>query len=153
MKNTILIILILITVYGCELIVIGNPNQTPKIIEINQKSPVGAVYLFKTELDSNNIPAATQILAAENGSFYLAYEKYEMYYDIDRLRRIISKKPITNINIDTVAKNQQKFNFEFDYLQNMTFTTKKINDEWYIIDISNWGKFTDNQVEIKRNKL
>lgn len=150
MKIVAIIFSVLLT--GCELIVIGNPSTGPKVVEINQESPVGAVYLFKAELDSNNIPAASQILANPNGNYYLAYEKYEMYYDIKRLHRIISNKPITSVNIDTLSNNNRTYRFVFDYLETMSFTTKKINDEWYVVNISHWKNITNNEIKVLNNR-
>ena len=118
---------------SCEIITIGTPNAPKKeVINVNQQSPLGAVYLFKTELDSNNVPAAAQILADSSGNLLLAIEKYERYFDVDRMKRKIGQKLITKIVRDSLAENDYRYNVEFDYLTNVTFTTSKIRDEWYI---------------------
>jgi hypothetical protein len=59
-----------ISLSGCELITIG--SSKPKPIEISQKTPIGAVLLFKTKLDSNKIPDAVNLLIRPNGEKYLA---------------------------------------------------------------------------------
>jgi hypothetical protein len=151
MKKSILILFVVL-LGSCELIVIGTPSYGPRIVEIDQKSSIGAVYLFKAELDSNNIPAASQILANPDGRFYLAFEKYEMYYDIHRLQRILNNKSITNIFVDSLSSNKKKYKFEFNYLDTMAFTTRKINEDWYITDISNWNEITSNQIKIINNR-
>jgi len=117
---------------SCELIVIGSKKAPP--IEINQNSALGAIYLFKTELDSNNVPAATQILADPKGNVYLAFEKYEMYDEIARIGRIISHKPITSVKTDSLTATSYRINMEFDYIKAISFTTAKIQNNWYIVD-------------------
>jgi hypothetical protein len=117
---------------SCEIITIGTKREP--IIDINQNSPIGAIYLFKTELDSNNIHAATQILASPTGGLYLALERYEMYEEIARLRRLIGKRAITLIKLDTLTPTNYRINIELDYIRNFTFTTARINDYWYIIN-------------------
>lgn len=120
---------------GCELIVIG--VKKPKPIEISQYSPLGAALLFKNELDSNNIFGAVRLIAAPGGTKYLAAEKFDMYDDIERIGRIISDKPVTNINADSnVALNPQVIAFELNYMKKISFTLYKINDYWYVTGIS-----------------
>lgn len=113
--------------------VIGTKHKKAEVVDHNQETPLGAVYLFKTELDSNNIPAATQILANPQGVKYLAIEQYEMYDEISRINRLIALKPITSYKLDTLAENSYRIEVEFDYLQNMGFQTRKIDDYWYIV--------------------
>jgi hypothetical protein len=116
---------------GCELITIGSKRPQPIIID--QSSPVGAIYLFKTELDSNNIPAATQILANPNGRVLLAFEKYELYDEVARIGRMIASKPITQVKSDSLSPQSYRISMEFSYLKQIAFTTTRINDYWYIV--------------------
>ena len=132
MTKAISIVTFIFILSSCELIVIGSKKAKP--VEINQQSPLGAVYLFKTELDSNNVPAATRILASPNGGLYLALEKYEMYDEIARVGRIIGQKPITDVNSDSLTNTSYRIHLEIDYLKQFSFTTTKIMDHWYIID-------------------
>ena len=126
--------LVVIFLTGCELFTVG--SRKPQKQEISQRSSVGAVYLFKAELDSNNAPAATEILARSNGNPLLAIEKYELFDEMNRLGRLISKKPITLTRTDTLSTTKQRVKIEFDYVKNITFTTQKIADEWFITDIA-----------------
>ncbi len=87
MKHT-LVIVSFLAVAGCEVFTVG--SKRPPVQEINQRSAVGAVYLFKSELDSNNAPAATEVLARPNGRQLLAIEKYELYDEMNRLGRLIA---------------------------------------------------------------
>ena len=134
MKKTISILICSIIIYGCELIIIGS-KKTPQI-EINQNTPIGAIYLFKTELDSNNIPAATQIIAHPSGQQLLALEKYELYDEVERLGRLVRSRQITNVKADSLSERLYKINLELDYNKLMYFTTAKIDDYWYIVSYS-----------------
>ncbi len=131
--NKVFAIIFLIAFSGCEVFVIGTKHKQKELVDYNQKTPIGAVYLFKTELDSNNIPAATHILANPKGERYLAIEQYEMYDEIARINRLISLKPITAFTMDTLPDNSFRIDVEFDYLKSMGFTTQKIDDYWYIV--------------------
>ncbi|MFC2130233.1 lipoprotein [Bacteroidota bacterium] len=130
MRKSIIYILLIATLSGCELYIIGAKRE--KIIEINQQSSIGVVYLFKTELDSNNIRGATQILAQPSGNFYLAIEKYEMFEEMERMARIIGRKPITDFTTDTLSATNHKIVVHFDYITIVNFTAEKISDNWYI---------------------
>jgi hypothetical protein len=134
MKKTIIYISALILLVGCELFVIGTAPKKIKPVEVNQKSPIGTVYLFKTELDSNNIPAATKILATPKGTQYLAIEKLDLYDEVERLRRLLVNKPITYIKADSLTQSSYKVSVEFDYIHKMQFTTYKIEDAWFITE-------------------
>lgn len=120
---------------SCELIVIGTKRQAVQFIDVSQNSALGAVYLFKTELDSNNVPAAVQILAKPDGSKYLAIQQYEMYSEISRFKRIMSHREITSVITDTVSANTYKMNVELDYRRNFTFTAFKISNDWFIVGL------------------
>lgn len=119
---------------GCELFTFG--SKRAPVIEVSQKSSIGAVLLFKAELDSNNTAAATEILAGKDGSKLLALEKYEMSDEIARISRIITRKPITRMKTDTLAPDSHRIHLELDYLKNITFSTARINSQWYITAIS-----------------
>jgi hypothetical protein len=125
-----LVFLLLFT--GCELIVIGTKREQKPVVNLTQDTPLGAVYLFKAELDSNNISSASDILARNNGQKFLAIERYEMFFDIDRLKRMIYMKPVTKVKTDTIDSKSFRFLIEYDYLKNVSFTALKINEEWYV---------------------
>jgi hypothetical protein len=133
---TILAISTLLT--SCEIFTIGSPPK-PKPIDIDQKSAIGAVYLFKTELDSNNVRAATRLLVDDNGAGYLAIDKYEMYFEIARIGRLIGMQPITEVIADTLSDKQHQIDVQFDYLRTFSFTATKIDSNWFIIDYEDKG--------------
>jgi hypothetical protein len=140
---TILIYCLFLT--GCELIVLNSTKPIEKKIEINQKTPVGTIYLFKMELDSDNIPAATNMITQSKGIFYTAIERYEMWDEVSRLSRLISDLPITNTTIDSLSNKSYKVNIELNYYRTISFLTEKINNQWYITQYSeskyyNWSK-------------
>jgi hypothetical protein len=130
LKKGILFILIIIFTSGCELIVLGTKKE--RAIEINQNSSIGVVHLFKVELDSNNIRGATEVLARPTGEHYLAIDKYEMFWEMERMARIIAQKPITDFKTDTLSDNNHKITVHFDYITEVDFVIEKIDNNWYI---------------------
>lgn len=120
---------------SCELIVIGEKQPIKReVINYNQESALGTVFLFKTELDSNNVPAATRLLASPEGTLYLALEQYDNYFEVERVKRLLSAKPVTQYKSDTISNEKQVLDVQFDYLTNFRFETTKINDNWYIVN-------------------
>ncbi len=134
MKQAAYIFVLAIVLTSCELFVIRSP-KTPRLnnVDISQNSALGAVYLFKTELDSNNKQAAASVLAQNDGKKYLALQRYEMLPEISRIKRIIGNLPVTNVKADTLSDTKYKFKVQFDYINEITFVSTKIKDEWYII--------------------
>ena len=111
-------------------------SKRPPVQEINQRS-VGAVYLFKSELDSNNAPpAATEVLARPNGRQLLTIEKYELYDEMNRLRRLIAKEADYphpyRYHIDDYAAREA----QFDYQKKNDLHHSKIADSRFIVDIA-----------------
>lgn len=131
MKKAVALILLFVGLSGCELWVIGSAPME-KAIEVNQQSSIGAIYLFKAELDSNNLRGASEVLAQPTGDFYLAIEKYEMFEEIQRLARIIGHKEITDFKTDTLTETNHRITVNFDYITEVSFTASKISDNWYI---------------------
>lgn len=125
---------------SCELIKIGETKLSPKIIDLTQKNPLSTVYLFKAELDSFNMIGATQLLANQNGKKYLAVERYDMQYDVNRFQRFLSNRPITFYKSDTIALNLQNVIIEFDYRWKYKFSTLMLGDKWYI---TNYERISD----------
>lgn len=136
MKNLYILSIFCLIFYGCEVFTIGGKKITKTQIEANQKSPIGTVYLFKTELDSNNVPAAIRLMLRPSGYPYLALEKLELYDELSRIRRIINNKPITDFKSDSLNENSYKLNIEFDYLKTITFITTKFDESWYIVSLT-----------------
>lgn len=132
MKRTFSVLICAMMLSSCELIIISAKRNTVSI-DISQNTPLGVIYLFKTELDSNNIPGAAQTLASPNGAKLLAYDRYELYDEVARIRRLIGSYPVTHIKTDSLSDTSYRFNVEFDYLKTMSFTTEKIKENWYIV--------------------
>ncbi len=57
-----------------------------------------------------------------------------MYYEIARMKRIISSKPITYVTYDTISDDTEKINMEIDYIRTIIFKTEKLNNYWYITE-------------------
>ncbi len=133
-KQAIIFIFIL-SISGCEIVSIGNKNPKRQAERyFDQNSSFGAIYLFISELDSNNIPAATIILADSTGTTFNAVDQYEMYYDIARLKRRITNRPITDYWCDTLSKDVFRYKVELDYIKTISFTAQKVKDKWFIIN-------------------
>ncbi len=136
MKRLYILSLCFLFLYGCEIFTVSGKRISKPQIEANQKSPIGTVYLFKSELDSNNVPAAIRLMLRPSGYPYLALEKLELYDELSRIRRIINNKPITDFQSDSLSENSFKLNIEFDYLKTITFVTSKFDENWYIVSLS-----------------
>ena len=130
MRKVTIIIIALLTLTACELFEIG--TKKAPVIPIDQTSPVGAVKLLKIKLDSNKIQDAAALMMKNDGSQYLAVEKVEIFEDLKRLARNIAGRKITRHITDTLAADYCFVNMEFDYIRNYKFSTKQINDKWFI---------------------
>lgn len=127
-------ILIIATILvACELVVIGSKVKKKEVVKIDRTSSMGAIYLFKSELDSGNIYAATSILADSAGNPFRPIEQYERYYDMGRMKRIVSNKNITDIKADTISEKNHFYSLELNYLNKISFMTEKLDTIWYII--------------------
>lgn len=134
MNKCVLLIIIIISLSGCELIYIGSktPKKIHRPISYNQKTSDGVLHLFKAELDNDNSFSASDLIISADGSFYLAEERYEMIYSLDRLRRQIQKMPITKFEYDTINSNTINYKIEYDYLKTILYSTKLLDTLWYI---------------------
>lgn len=133
MKRLAIIFALMFSLTACELIHISSPKkQNAFLVNIDQNSALGTVYLFKAEIDSGYIIGAAKTLAKPDGSRYLPIEKLDLYGDIQRIAREIKSRKITNINIDTLAPANFNIAMEFDYTKIFNFRTIKIDDLWYI---------------------
>jgi hypothetical protein len=122
-------------VLGCELIEVGSRQNKGKI-ELNQNSPLGAIYLFKAELDNDNSMGAIQILRRDGGEQFLAVERIEIIDDLNRLKRTLQQEKVTFIEKDSLSPEKWKYTIEFDYHKKVAFTASKINNKWFITKIS-----------------
>ena len=132
MKSIVAITAVCLFLCGCELIVLSSKSRVP-LVELSQKSPVGTIFLFKAELDSSNLKGATELMLQPSGKPFLAIQKYELYDDLKRLKRIIGDKPVTSFKSDSLSPVSTMVNLEFDYLKTISFTTQRINELWFII--------------------
>ncbi len=125
------IIIIAFAVSGCELVVLGSARK--KSIPMNQKSGVGAAYLFKNQLDSSNVFGAARILSAPN-RLYLAVELSDLYYEVERISRTAAKKEITDFKADTVSPKDVNITMRLNYVSELSLKTRLIKKYWRIID-------------------
>jgi hypothetical protein len=132
MKNTIILIICSLVASSCEIITINSKTPAKKQELPTQNTAVGAFLLFKSELDSNNISGALQIVAKPDGAKMTGSEKYDKFEEMKMLRRLLEQKQVTAINADTVNNDSLRLNVEFDYIRIITFSTVRIDNYWYI---------------------
>jgi hypothetical protein len=125
-------ILVCNVVSSCELIVIKEPTKTRTVPERDQNSPQGVVFIFKAEIDSNNVQGAIKVMASDDERPLLAVEKLEMQEEIARLGRMITRREITSLHVDTLSPVRHRLRTEFGYLKELTFTTVRIDSLWFI---------------------
>lgn len=119
-------------VAGCELIVLKETTPQKLIIPSDQNSPQGVVYVFKAEIDSANVQGAMKVMASDDERPLLAIEKLDLQDEIARLGRMMTKKALTRMQIDTLSPVRQRLKAEFGYLKEFTFVTVRIDSLWYI---------------------
>ena len=138
MRPTSIVISVVITsvlaTAGCALFVVGDSRQT-MVIERDQRSSQGVVYLFKEELDSNNVPAATELMVHASGRRLLALERYEIKDDVERWRRMMSAKPITDMRADTLSATNHRVHVTMDYIKHFVFSAVRLDEAWYIASV------------------
>lgn len=117
---------------SCELIVLKETTPQKIAIPSDQNSPQGVVYVFKTEIDSANVQGAMKVMASDDERPLLAIEKLDLQDEIARLGRMMTKKALTRMQIDTVSPVRQRLRAEFGYLKEFTFVTVRIDSLWYI---------------------
>jgi hypothetical protein len=117
--------------YGCELIDISK-KITTRHINLTQDTPEGLVYLFMAEIDSSNSRGATALICGNDGKSILAIDKYEMYEEIERLKRSVTFNPVTKMRFDTLSDKKMKVRMEIDYFKNYSFIAEKLDSTWFI---------------------
>jgi hypothetical protein len=90
------------------------------------------VYVFKAEIDSANVQGAMKVMASDDERPLLAVEKLDLQDEIARLGRMMTKKALTRMQIDTLSPVRQRLKAEFGYLKEFTFVTVRIDSLWYI---------------------
>jgi hypothetical protein len=118
---------------ACELIILSRsaPLQREQPAALDQRSAHGVVRLFVAELVNDNVYGAMRLYAGEERPL-LAVEKLDLLEDVLRAKRIIGTRKITSLVSDTLSASKQRIRTEFDYTKELTFTTVKIDDEWFI---------------------
>jgi hypothetical protein len=134
-KRSIVVCVALLMLCSCEVYKIGSVQTVQSLPDIDQRSAQGVVYLFKNEIDSNNIVAAVRVFASEQDRQLLAIEKYEMKFDVERWGRSIAHKEITALRADTISSTRQSIKAEFNYSKALTFTTVRLGDKWFITSV------------------
>jgi hypothetical protein len=122
---------LLFTVMGCEAFVIGS-SKPAVIIERTQRSAVGVVHLFKAELDTGNITAATELIRNEDGKPFLALEKYEMQEEVARWMNRLDGKTITGTSTDTVNASSMVVHATLNHIMVIDVATLRVDSVWYI---------------------
>ncbi len=137
MKKILTLLILLNLLNSCEIIVIGQktPIKQRIIVNYNQQTSDGTIYLFQAELDNDNSYSAVDLLANNNGTIMLAYDRYEKFYEIERFKRRNMNVPITNIRTNQVSNNKSIKVVEYDLYRNIQFNVVKIDTLWYIVDI------------------
>ena len=73
-------IFLMLFLTSCEVFVIGSNKKPKEVVDIDQKTSVGAAMLFTTELQLNNVPGAARLLS-DNQKRLSASEQQEQYYN------------------------------------------------------------------------
>ncbi|MEJ5244165.1 MAG: hypothetical protein WHV28_00480 [Bacteroidota bacterium] len=129
------ILLILMLLASCELIVIkAPPNERQQRVELSQRAPLSVVMLFKAELDSSNVFGAMSLIASPEKTKYLAEQRYERITDIQRVRRILQNKKVTEYKANSVAEDISIVSLELNWLEKINFVAAKIDSQWYVTD-------------------
>lgn len=129
---TITLLLLSVAASGCELFVIGGSGKQVATIERSQKTSVGVVYLWKAELDSNNLVAVTELMRHKSGRKLLASERYDLADDLEHWKNLIGSKPITASTVDTLSGSQHTVHATIDHIRSVTFSTLYDKEAWYV---------------------
>lgn len=118
---------------SCEVFVIGNNKKPKEVVDINQKTSVGAAMLFTTELQLNNVPGAAQLLS-DNQKRLSASEQQEQYYNLARLTRILNNRKISRVLTDSISMDLHNVRLEYDYVKEFNFAMRKLDTLWYVME-------------------
>jgi len=128
-----LFIISLFFMASCELVKIGSGSSG--IINPTQENAIGAIHLFKAELDSGNLIGASELLIQKNGMHLSAKERYSAFPQLERVAYAINNKDIVYFTIDTVHSQAYSIHCSFNYLNTLTFSLLKSDNSWYISEI------------------
>lgn len=130
------LLVLLVVLQSCQLIVLETTTTKTHTFIANRNSAQGILNLFLLQLDSNDAYSATFLKTDTLGRLLFPSQQYELLYNSYRIGRQISGMPITKLKYDTLSSNSIILDVEFDYIRNVRFLTSKINDKWYIAEIS-----------------
>ncbi|RPI69643.1 MAG: hypothetical protein EHM43_01140 [Ignavibacteriae bacterium] len=130
----ILPVILLVITASCAVFEVGGTRKDP-VIERNQQSSIGVVYLWKAEIDSNNLTAASELMRHRSGRALLATERYDMTDDLKRWKTLLLNKPITTAVADTVNDSTHTVRTKMDYIRNVSFSTVRYQGKWWITKI------------------
>ena len=129
-------IVLLVALQSCQLIVLETKTTTKNVFIANRNSPQGILNLYLLQLDSNDAYSATFLKTDSLGQYLSPSLQYELLFNSYRLGRQIARLPITRLKYDTITAENIILDVEFDYIRNVKFLTSKINNKWYIAEIS-----------------
>ncbi|MFN3196284.1 MAG: hypothetical protein ACE364_10065 [Chlorobiota bacterium] len=125
--------ILVLSLTGCELFVIGKSTPQKEVIDITQQTSTGGALLFATELKRGNVRGAAQLIA-DNTTRISADKQSEIYYDLARYTRILNKREVSRIITDTLAKDLHNIRIEYDYLREFSFAMRELDSLWYVIE-------------------
>ena len=128
-----LLIISLFFMASCELVKIGSGNSG--FINPTQENAIGAVYLFKAELDSGNLIGASELLIQKSGTHMIAKDRHATFPQLERISHTIKGKDIAYFSTDTLNPNAYDIRCSFNYLNTITFSLLKSDKSWFISEI------------------
>lgn len=126
-------IFLMLFLTSCEVFVIGSNKKPKEVVDIDQKTSVGAAMLFTTELQLNNVPGAAQLLS-DNQKRLSASEQQEQYYNLARLTRILNNRKISRVLTDSISMDLHNVRLEYDYVKEFDFAMRKLDTLWYVME-------------------
>ena len=122
-------------VSSCEIFVIkGNKIVIEEESSYSQKTALGVVKIFVTELQNENYLAASELLIKDSGLFLNASEKYAATNGLSRMKRFLEGKNVVRELNDKLTDYSYSVVFELDNGQKARFTTIKHKNQYYILD-------------------
>jgi hypothetical protein len=128
-----LFLIVLLFTASCELVKIGSGSSG--IINPTQENAIGAIYLFKAELDSGNLIGASELLIQKDGKHLNAKERHAAFPLLERVAYAMKNKDIVYHTIDTLHSQAYSIRCSFNYLNTLTFSLLKSDKSWFISEI------------------
>lgn len=90
------------------------------------------VRVWKSELDSGNVPQAISFMAHPSGRRYVAVEAYELRDDVARWQRILHRAILSDIIVEIETDSSCRLLVEMDYHDMYLAQTHRIDSSWYL---------------------